>query len=94
MPFSCSKCFIKKFRESAAESIIDPVAIFYGCRQLPQLRSYSCNFPYESSLNINFFLRENFSIAPHMLIIEGFFEKNFDYPEKPLKYKHIRRISD
>ena len=21
-------------------------------------------------------------------------EKNFDYPEKPLKYKHIRRISD
>lgn len=23
-----------------------------------------------------------------------FFFKNFDYPEKPLKYKHIRRISD
>ena len=23
-----------------------------------------------------------------------FFDKNFDYPEKPLKYKHIRRISD
>lgn len=23
-----------------------------------------------------------------------FEEKNFDYPEKPLKYKHIRRISD
>ena len=23
-----------------------------------------------------------------------FLEKNFDYPEKPLKYKHIRRISD
>ena len=23
-----------------------------------------------------------------------FKEKNFDYPEKPLKYKHIRRISD
>lgn len=23
-----------------------------------------------------------------------FCEKNFDYPEKPLKYKHIRRISD
>ena len=21
-------------------------------------------------------------------------DKNFDYPEKPLKYKHIRRISD
>ena len=23
-----------------------------------------------------------------------FLFKNFDYPEKPLKYKHIRRISD
>lgn len=23
-----------------------------------------------------------------------FSAKNFDYPEKPLKYKHIRRISD
>lgn len=23
-----------------------------------------------------------------------FQKKNFDYPEKPLKYKHIRRISD
>lgn len=23
-----------------------------------------------------------------------FCQKNFDYPEKPLKYKHIRRISD
>lgn len=23
-----------------------------------------------------------------------FYDKNFDYPEKPLKYKHIRRISD
>lgn len=23
-----------------------------------------------------------------------FVDKNFDYPEKPLKYKHIRRISD
>jgi len=23
-----------------------------------------------------------------------FLIKNFDYPEKPLKYKHIRRISD
>lgn len=22
------------------------------------------------------------------------YNKNFDYPEKPLKYKHIRRISD
>ena len=25
---------------------------------------------------------------------EIFNDKNFDYPEKPLKYKHIRRISD
>ena len=24
----------------------------------------------------------------------NFMDKNFDYPEKPLKYKHIRRISD
>lgn len=23
-----------------------------------------------------------------------FYAKNFDYPEKTLKYKHIRRISD
>ena len=27
-------------------------------------------------------------------LITAFLEKNFDYPEKPLKYKHIRRISD
>lgn len=26
--------------------------------------------------------------------IANFVSKNFDYPEKPLKYKHIRRISD
>ena len=25
---------------------------------------------------------------------QEFYDKNFDYPEKPLKYKHIRRISD
>lgn len=25
---------------------------------------------------------------------DGFSFKNFDYPEKTLKYKHIRRISD
>jgi len=32
-------------------------------------------------------------ISVHMFV--KFFEvKNFDYPEKPLKYKHIRRISD
>ena len=24
----------------------------------------------------------------------NYYIKNFDYPEKPLKYKHIRRISD
>lgn len=24
----------------------------------------------------------------------SYYVKNFDYPEKPLKYKHIRRISD
>ena len=24
----------------------------------------------------------------------AFYVENFDYPEKPLKYKHIRRISD
>ena len=24
----------------------------------------------------------------------SFYAKNFDYPEKTLKYKHIRRISD
>lgn len=27
-------------------------------------------------------------------IVSYYIEKNFDYPEKPLKYKHIRRISD
>ena len=27
-------------------------------------------------------------------VIMRFNLKNFDYPEKPLKYKHIRRISD
>lgn len=26
--------------------------------------------------------------------IDKFLYKNFDYPEKTLKYKHIRRISD
>ena len=41
-------------------------------------------------------------IAVPLLMILGiviifssiFLIKNFDYPEKPLKYKHIRRISD
>ena len=27
-------------------------------------------------------------------ILLSIYTKNFDYPEKPLKYKHIRRISD
>lgn len=27
-------------------------------------------------------------------LYKRFSDKNFDYPEKPLKYKHIRRISD
>lgn len=27
-------------------------------------------------------------------LFKYFIVKNFDYPEKPLKYKHIRRISD
>lgn len=27
-------------------------------------------------------------------ITQNLLYKNFDYPEKPLKYKHIRRISD
>ena len=30
------------------------------------------------------------SIVP----VDNFSLKNFDYPEKTLKYKHIRRISD
>ena len=30
-------------------------------------------------------------LAVFLYIFDG---KNFDYPEKPLKYKHIRRISD
>ena len=29
-----------------------------------------------------------------MIMSYAFYDKNFDYPEKPLKYKHIRRISD
>lgn len=32
--------------------------------------------------------------AAALLIIIKLLIKNFDYPEKPLKYKHIRRISD
>ena len=41
---------------------------------------------------------ENIIIANERIdekwISENFTYKNFDYPEKPLKYKHIRRISD
>lgn len=34
-------------------------------------------------------------VSTSAIFIFGYFEsKNFDYPEKPLKYKHIRRISD
>lgn len=32
--------------------------------------------------------------VPKNRIILNFYLKNFDYPEKTLKYKHIRRISD
>jgi len=32
--------------------------------------------------------QKNFAKVPFL------YSKNFDYPEKPLKYKHIRRISD
>ena len=43
--------------------------------------------------------RENGSDCSHIVqscgrIVHNFVFKNFDYPEKPLKYKHIRRISD
>lgn len=34
-----------------------------------------------------------FSFLPIVFFL-NFYIKNFDYPEKPLKYKHIRRISD
>ena len=42
---------------------------------------------------------ENCSDCSHIVqscgrIVHNFVFKNFDYPEKPLKYKHIRRISD
>lgn len=32
--------------------------------------------------------------SEELLFCKYFNNKNFDYPEKPLKYKHIRRISD
>lgn len=33
-------------------------------------------------------------LQPKDNAITYYLQKNFDYPEKPLKYKHIRRISD
>ena len=39
-----------------------------------------------------FFLFETYSVS--FLQKAYFYAKNFDYPEKTLKYKHIRRISD
>lgn len=38
---------------------------------------------------------EFYRFAPESVVFPmTFIAKNFDYPEKPLKYKHIRRISD
>ena len=34
------------------------------------------------------------NVGPHDIYFSFVFGENFDYPEKPLKYKHIRRISD
>ena len=39
----------------------------------------------------NDFLKDILELAEDKYV---FIIKNFDYPEKPLKYKHIRRISD
>ena len=36
----------------------------------------------------------NFDTKRIGVTVLNFYAKNFDYPEKPLKYKHIRRISD
>lgn len=38
--------------------------------------------------------RKNYKELPGTPDIVIIMLKNFDYPEKPLKYKHIRRISD
>lgn len=40
-----------------------------------------------------FCIHKKFTI-PDLPILRFLLFKNFDYPEKPLKYKHIRRISD
>jgi hypothetical protein len=53
----------------------------------------------ESSMTIIFFsasepLKDKAYIFASEFLISIFKCKNFDYPEKPLKYKHIRRISD
>lgn len=37
---------------------------------------------------------QKYKYPPEQIISHSFCKKNFDYPEKPLKYKHIRRISD
>ena len=36
----------------------------------------------------------NTTYEKNLLLFDHYCSKNFDYPEKPLKYKHIRRISD
>ena len=40
------------------------------------------------------YIADKVSIFVFVEISINFYLKNFDYPEKPLKYKHIRRISD
>ena len=45
------------------------------------------DYPPETILSHTFFYQ-------HPEYFFKFYIKNFDYPEKPLKYKHIRRISD
>lgn len=67
------------------------------------IRLKNCRAEYQLSngLTIQFtYKEENFIhlLGLHKLtdiqLIQFFNDKNFDYPEKPLKYKHIRRISD
>lgn len=40
----------------------------------------------------SFLLQKDYKV--HIPVVKIIQQKNFDYPEKPLKYKHIRRISD
>ena len=44
-------------------------------------------YPFITSIKADYLISSHFSV-------DNFSGKNFDYPEKPLKYKHIRRISD